>query len=170
MDAYLVFLRLVHIIGGVAWAGGAFMLAVFIEPTVRASGPEGGRFMQGLLQKKLLAYLLSTGGLAVLSGLLLLEQVSGTFNVDYLSSSTGVSFVVGGLFGLVAFLIAMFMGRPAIKKMSALGAAVAQGGGAPNSEQMSEMGVLQGKVRLAARLVAGLLIVALIGMSAARYL
>lgn len=48
MNFYLIVPRLIHIGSGVFWAGAAVMIAAFLEPTVRAAGPEGGRFMQRL--------------------------------------------------------------------------------------------------------------------------
>ena len=48
MDFFLVALRLIHIVAGSFWVGAALMLAVFVEPTVRAVGPAGGQFMQKL--------------------------------------------------------------------------------------------------------------------------
>jgi len=46
MDVYVLALRLLHIGGGVLWAGGVFILAGFIEPTVRALGSDASKFMQ----------------------------------------------------------------------------------------------------------------------------
>ncbi|MBA3495855.1 MAG: hypothetical protein H0T86_01975, partial [Gemmatimonadales bacterium] len=38
-------LRLLHILGGSLWVGVAFLMAGFVIPTFRETGPAGGRFM-----------------------------------------------------------------------------------------------------------------------------
>ena len=45
MSIYLILLRLIQIGAGVFWAGAAVMTAAFVEPAVRGSAPEGGKFM-----------------------------------------------------------------------------------------------------------------------------
>jgi len=42
----IIIMRLIHILSGVAWAGGAFMLAGFVTPAAQKSGPSGGQVMQ----------------------------------------------------------------------------------------------------------------------------
>ncbi len=42
MHAVMIALRLLHILLGVFWAGTLFFIVTFLEPSVRAAGPEGG--------------------------------------------------------------------------------------------------------------------------------
>ena len=48
----LILMRLVHIVGGVFWAGTAMFTVVFLIPAVRALGPAGGPVMQEIAEKR----------------------------------------------------------------------------------------------------------------------
>ncbi len=52
MDLEMVAMRLIHIGLGVFWAGAIFFIVLFLEPSVRAAGPDGARVMQGLQQRR----------------------------------------------------------------------------------------------------------------------
>ena len=43
MDIFLLLLRLVHILSGVLWVGGALMMNFFIVPTIGATAQAGKR-------------------------------------------------------------------------------------------------------------------------------
>src|SRR5688572_8996596 len=47
-----ILLRLIHILGGIFWVGTMMLLAAFLIPTVRATGREGGKFMEHLMQQR----------------------------------------------------------------------------------------------------------------------
>lgn len=101
MDIYLIYLislRLVHMVAGVFWAGAAFTLAGFVEPTVRAAGPEGGRFMQRLAEHSRFSFFMSLSSLLTTgTGLLLYWPASAGLQVGWIASSTGRAFTVGGV-------------------------------------------------------------------------
>lgn len=45
MQTLRIVLRLTHISAGTFWVGAAIFITLFLDPTVRAAGAEGGRFM-----------------------------------------------------------------------------------------------------------------------------
>ena len=45
MYSAMLLFRLLHIFAGVLWVGGVVLIALFVQPTVRAIGPAGGQFM-----------------------------------------------------------------------------------------------------------------------------
>ena len=45
----MAILRFVHIFSAIFWVGTTLFLVLFLEPTVRCLGPDGGKFMQRLL-------------------------------------------------------------------------------------------------------------------------
>jgi len=51
MDLYVIVLRILHIFGAVFWAGTTFLFTGYVGPAVMASGPEGNKFMQALLNQ-----------------------------------------------------------------------------------------------------------------------
>ena len=53
METYhIIILRIIHIGFGMFWGGVALFMPMFLLPAVKAFGPEGGRFMQILMQAK----------------------------------------------------------------------------------------------------------------------
>jgi uncharacterized membrane protein len=171
MSIVLVILRLIHIVGGVFWAGGTFVMVGFLTPTVNAAGPEGPRFMQRLMGEKRLSAALAVAALLTsLSGILLYLHYSGNFNPQWLSTKAGMALTIGGVAGLLAYGHgAAVIGR-ANMRMMAIGKAMAAAGGPPTPEQAQELQMLQGKAQRGAVLTAILLSIALIGMSIAQVL
>ena len=170
MDLYAVVLRLVHILAGVFWIGGVVMLAGFIEPTVKATGPEGNKFMQRLAGGNLTMFLTLAGPLNVLAGLLLYLKDSAGLSTAWITSPTGLGFTFGAIFGLAALGVGLFMSRPAVTGLAAIGKEVQGGGKPPTPEQLGRIGKLQEKLSQATVLTALLLTITLIAMASARYL
>jgi len=48
----ILILRVIHILLGVFWAGAVFMVALFVQPAIAASGPEGGKVMGALVKRR----------------------------------------------------------------------------------------------------------------------
>lgn len=171
MHALMVALRLVHIVLGVYWAGALFFIATFLEPSVRAAGPEGAKVMRGLLERRYFEILPAVAGLTILSGLALYWQVSGGLNAAWLGSRLGLSLTLGAAAALVAFVIGVVVMRPASLRIFALGQAVQQRPeGAARDVQLAEIQRLRQRTTASVRWVATLLAVAVIGMAVARYL
>ena len=65
MNALTLVLRLIHILGGVFWVGAAWMMTLYIAPSVGATGDSGLQFMRHMmgktnLQKMLIVSSIST--------------------------------------------------------------------------------------------------------------
>jgi uncharacterized membrane protein len=167
----MVVLRLIHILAGVFWAGGAMVAAWFILPAQRAIGQPGMAFMQQLMFKqRLRAYVIVAMVLTLLSGLGMYARLSMITQGAWASSRMGI--VIG--IGAVAAIIAGGIGGGVVssigKKMMALGSAIQAGGGTPTDTQRTEMQALQVRMTGAYRLTAGLLLIAIASMATARYL
>src|SRR5215216_3416309 len=106
----IIILRLLHILGGVFWAGTAIFTAVFLIPSIRALGPGGGPVMQQIAQvRKLPLYFMGSGVITVLSGIGLYWRASGGFSNAWMRSGPGTTFGVGAVFALVAMFIGIFV-------------------------------------------------------------
>jgi uncharacterized membrane protein len=150
MDDQIVtlLLRLVHIVGGIFWVGAMFLMAGFLIPTARATGRDGGKFMQHLMQqRKLPVYLASAMLLTVVSGFILYGRL--------------VAAILGASLG-------MAISGTAARRMATIGQTVAQGG--PSAEQQAEMTRLQSRMAMGSRIAAALLLIASVAMAIARYL
>jgi hypothetical protein len=170
MSVYMVLLRLVHIGAGVFWAGAAVMVAAFIEPAVRASGPEGGRFMRRLVEQQRFSFFMSLAALlTALSGILLYWPVSGHLSLAWITSGPGLTLTIGSVAGLSAFAIGTAVNGPTARQIAAVGQEMQAAGGPPGPAQLETMRTLQARLRKAGVVDALLLAIAVAGMAIASY-
>jgi uncharacterized membrane protein len=165
-----IILRLIHILAGIFWVGAIFMIAGFLVPTVRASGPEGGRFMQHLmLRRRLSLFLLIAMLLTVISGFTMYARLTAATNGAWAGTRPGIAYGLGGLAAVLGAIVGGAIGGPAARRMAAIGQRAAEGAGL-SSEQQAEMQRLQRRSVLGSRVTAGLLAIAAGAMAIARYL
>jgi uncharacterized membrane protein len=163
-------LRLVHILAGIFWVGAIFVIAGFLMPTVRATGREGGRFMQHLMQqRKLPVYLTIAMLLTMLSGFTLYGRVVSATNGAWAGTPPGIAYGFGGLSAVVGAVVGMLVSGPAARRLAAIGQRAGQSGG-PSGEQQVEMERLQRRMVVGSRLVAVFLGLAAAAMAIGRYL
>ena len=171
MDTYMVVLRIVHILAGVFWVGAAFTTFLFLQPTAREVGPAAGPFMAHLAgKKKLVDWVLRAAGLTVLAGLLMYWRVSGGLDGDWLTSAQGVSLTIGALSAITAFTLGLTIVKPSLMATLAIGRDVAASGGPPTPEQAAKLQELQKRGKAVGQVIVPLLVIAVSGMAAARYL
>ena len=164
-------LRFVHIVGGVFWVGAVFLMVGFIFPTVRETGPTGGRFMQELMQRRRLSvFMNSAAGLTMLSGFIMYGRITAATNGAWAGTRAGMTLGIGGLATILAAIIGgAIVGRGGAR-LANLSQTIQASGGAPSPEQGAEIGRLQARMGKAMRVVAALLFVAVTTMATARYL
>lgn len=166
MDYYVLVLRIIHILGGVFWAGSAFLLTGFVAPTAGQLRPEGPKFMQRLiLGTRFNLAIAIAASLAILSGLLLYWRASGGFQVEWMSTGTGVMFTLGGLAAIGAGIIGGLIASNG-KTLAELGASLE---GPPSPEQAAELGHLQSRGANLGAANAVLLVITVICMASAQY-
>lgn len=171
MDWAMIVLRILHILGGVFWAGAAFLLAGVIEPSLRDLGAEAGRIMQRLADRgRMTVYLSSAAGINVVTGLVMYERVSGGYSEAWLMTGRGLALTLGAWAGLIAFVVGILVSGRAGRRMGELGKALQASGKPPSADQQAEMGRLQRRMSAGGRWVAALLVIAILGMSSAQYL
>lgn len=170
MNAYLLILRIIHILSGVFWAGSTLVFATYIEPSIRASGPEGGKVMQRLAAAGYSKAMAVAGSLTVLAGLLLYWTASGHLRLAWVTSGQGLALSLGGLSAIIALVIGYFVQFRAIARMQAIGASVAAAGGPPSPEQGAEIASLRERLRNAGVWNAGLLAFTVLAMASAQEL
>jgi uncharacterized membrane protein len=168
MSWLTIVLRVLHIGGGVFWAGGMFLLAGFVEPVAAAAGPEGGRFM-GRLAGRFTPVTIVVGVVTLVAGIWLLWRDSGGFQAAFMGSGTGVALSVGTLSGLAAAVVGIGVGARNALRLRALGGAIQGQAGGPTPEQLGQVQALQRRLRLGARVTALLLAVTVVCMAVARY-
>ena len=166
----IIALRLIHILGGIFWVGGMVLATFFLAPALRATGPQAGRVMQELVQRRRLPiYMSAVAGLTILSGLLLYGRLAALTNGAWAATRVGRTYGVGAAAALLGMAIGFAIVAPAGRKLGALGAQVQASGGPPSSEQASQIAALQSRMGRGNQVVAALLLVAAAAMAVARY-
>jgi hypothetical protein len=174
ISTFLIVFRVVHILSGVLWVGSAFLVAVFIEPTVAAIGPAAGPFMTHMIEKlKVSIVITALGGLTVLGGLVLYwhdfhAYGKGTLG-DFVGSRIGFVFTVGAVSALIALFGGVLGIKPAAERLGSLSKEIATSGGPPSPEQQGEMKRMMEQMRFFGRFDLVFLIIAVLAMSTARY-
>jgi uncharacterized membrane protein len=167
MDYLLLALRLIHILGGIFWVGGALFMNFFIGPTVAATADVGQKFMGQLMTKAGVSGRLTAAAIAtVLAGIALYWIDSNGFTSAWLSSGPGRGFGIGAFFALVGLGAGIMVGRNA----TALGQLGAQIQGKPNPEQVQKLQALQKRQAIIGPINVYSLILAAIFMAISRYL
>lgn len=166
----LLFLRLIHICAGAFWIGATIYLAAFIEPAVKAMGPEGGKFMQQLMRtNKLPLWMTLMATLNVLTGLRLIMIYIVNGGMDWVTTHTGICFSLGGLLAIAAYIVGISVNRPVAMKMQAIGAEIAKTGAPPTAEQAAQLATLKERLGKATRVIAWHLGAAIVLMCIAKY-
>ena len=166
MYSAMLLFRLLHIFFGVLWVGGVVLIALFVQPTVRAIGPAGGQFMGYLLTKtRVAAYFPAVAGLNVVAGLFLFWRNTAAGG-HWGATRQGMTISIGALAAIVAFLIGGVMIG---KSMGGMAKILKASGGPPQGDAAAQMGIYQGRIQRGTRIVLPLLIIAVVTMAIGRY-
>lgn len=171
MDAFMIALRLLHVVLGVFWAGALFFMAWFLIPSVQDVGPDGAKVVQRLQQRGFMNIVPIAAVITILSGVGLMWRVSAGFQPAWSRSPTGMALAIGAVAGIIAFAVGVGVMRPATMKAGALTLALAElKDASARDARMAEIQALRARSATAARTVAVLLLVAVAAMAVARYL
>jgi hypothetical protein len=172
-DWVMVVFRLLHIVAGVFWVGSVFMLVWFIQPSAAAIAPAGAPFMAELLGKRrLVDRIIGLGLVTVLAGLVMYWKDwhdMASFS-DWIGTTFGLALTIGGLCAITALVLGIAVTRPGVVRLMALGRQAAEAGGPPSPEVVAEIGTIQQRLKVFARIGFALLTVAILLMSTGRYL
>ena len=108
--------------------------------------------------------------LTVLSGLGMYWRNYSLSHGVWASSTQGMTFGTGAVFGLITLGVGMGVLTPAAKKLTELTASIASAGGPPTAEQAATMAALQGRMLAGGGAGAGVRTITGINNGIARYL
>ena len=166
----MVFFRILHIFGGIVWVGSVMFLALVIGPAVARAGKDGAPLMLNLFGHSALNRMAASAALlTTLAGLALYERVSDTFDADWMSSAPGIVLSIGAVAGLLAFGHGFALSKYG-EQMQKMAQNILGAQGPLSDEQIASVQQIQRKLLVNSRISLGLLIIAVLGMSAARYL
>jgi uncharacterized membrane protein len=171
MITILLLLRFFHILSGVFWAGVTFMYSLYLLPTVKNLGPDGGKFMNQLSKTNHFPMMMSISSFTtVVSGITLIGMLSNGFQFVWFSGTYGFFLSIGGILGIIAFGFGFFINRPFGEKLGKISSEIAQNGGIPSQIQLTEINRLNTILTRSTHTIAGLLFFAVSLMAIARYM
>jgi ribose/xylose/arabinose/galactoside ABC-type transport system permease subunit len=169
-NAFWIIFRFIHVVAAILWVGSAFAIFVFVEPTAQAFGPEGGRFMGSMVEKRKVPQVITgLSGLTVLGGIVVYLKASSGLDSDWISSGPGIGFTIGAVAGIAAFVLGLVAIAPTVKRMSALGEEIQSTGGPPRPEQAATMQHLSERFKALGKTDLVLILIAAATMATARY-
>jgi uncharacterized membrane protein len=171
-DAYMVTLRIVHIVTGVIWVGSLFVVVVFVQPSAAALGPAGAPFMSELRRRRFVDVVFIDALFTIAAGSFLYWHDWHAYPSfgDWIGSNFGATLTVGALLAISGVVVAGLVTRPTIGRLVSLGKQVAESGGTPSPELAARIGALQRRLVVAERVSFALVLLAVVAMASARYI
>jgi uncharacterized membrane protein len=167
MDLVAIGLRIVHILAGVFWVGGAALFFFYLEPAINKLGPDAEKFVDEVVnRRKVPIYFATVSTLTVLAGVILYWRDFG--GID--TSSAGLALGLGGLAALIAWLGGNLLIPRTLGQLTAIAGEIRDAGGPPSGELAARMHATQERLRLIGLADIVLLLAAVVGMASARYL
>jgi len=164
---YLIWLlRIIHIVAGVFWVGGALIMTFFVGPTAGAMGESGQKFVGHLMNNlKFSNRIGAAAGSSILAGFILfwLDARAGE---AWVRSSFATGLGIGAVFALVGFAFGLISGRTS-RAMAQLGAQIQ---GRPSPIELAQMQAIQKRQSTYSTITAITLVLAVVFMAIARYL
>jgi uncharacterized membrane protein len=158
----MILLRFSHVFFGAIWVGMMAFQAFFLGPALNDVGPDGGKVMQAMMRRKAPVYIPIFALVTLISGFWLFARMSGG-GPGLMRTPMGMAFGLGGVVALLAFLIGIFVMRPAMMKSVRL-AESRDPAAAAEIQRLRARGMVLGNV------VTVMLLFTLAAMAVARYL
>jgi uncharacterized membrane protein len=169
MNLLIVFLRILHIVAGISWAGGAIHYFLFIGPTAQATAPESQKFMGYLMeQRQWTKFMSAMSLLTVLAGGALYYRL-GSVNWDWVTTGPGIGFTTGALIGILLFAAGHLLIAPRINTIGKISREIQANGGSASAQQTARVDQTQKEMEIIGKVDFVLMMVALLAMSTARY-
>ena len=155
----LLLARVLHILGGVIWAGSMFALSFAIIPIGARHADEGAGRWTGLAVRKLGPASGIAALVTVLSGIYLFATLH-----DGDTSAGGIVLATGAVAAVLSFLVGALMGRPAGMKMAKL-----QNEASKSAADLAQLAALGRRAAVSSRVSGILLGLAVLSMAMFRY-
>jgi len=170
VNTLIIVLRLLHILSGAFWVGSIVLAVLFLEPTAKAFGATGERFLaHALFRMRLLPILVVAATVAIGSGAALYWIVSGGLRVEWISTPTGLGFTAGALAAVAAYAIALIVLKPQFDRLATV-LNDPPAGEVGRSSPPTESDLDEPRVRRWSLIEVSLLLFAIAAMATARYL
>lgn len=163
--------RIVHILAGICWVGGAVFIAMFLLPAARSVGPASGAIIREInAARKLPVFLALMSWSTIISGCVLAWRDAGPLGMRWFESGTGLVLGIGATLGIIAGLGGMLISAPTAGKMAKLGGQIAREQREPTPQESATIQGFQDRLYNTARVLMVVLLLASAAMASARYM
>ena len=139
MASWVEFVRVLHILGAVVWAGGAIFSLAVLGPGVKAAGDTGMKFMGIMMKRGGPARVMGPASIVtVLAGIIVYWQYD--YHLDPFGTLSRAAVTIGGALGIVILVAGLAYGMPNQKKMQKIASEIGPGG--PTPEQQAALAKL----------------------------
>ncbi|HEX4973977.1 MAG TPA: hypothetical protein VFV69_23250 [Steroidobacteraceae bacterium] len=159
--ALILLARVLHILGGVIWAGSTFLLTWVIFPIGAQHAADGAGRWVGMIARKAGPVSGISAMLTVLSGIYLMLVIHPGDR-----SAGGLVLQAGALAAVLSFFVGIFVGRPAGQKLLQL---MQQQSSSPTTAELAQREGLRKRAAISSMLTALLLVLAVLAMATFRY-
>mgnify|MGYP006329682657 FL=1 len=170
MDPVFLVMRLLHVCFGVFWVGVIVFAATMLMPSVRDTGPDGGKVMLALLRRGYMTILPVAALLTTVSGFWMYMKLMSTIGPVWAGSMSARVYGLGAAAAVVAYGLGFFIIRANALKLRVLMEALPNTPEGPaRAALMEQMAGPRARMAAISPWVASLLAVATICMAVARY-
>jgi uncharacterized membrane protein len=169
MDLVLILARIVHIVAGVYWAGTLFFLSLFLIPALAEAGPGGSPVVDGLERKGFLKTMPISAGLTILAGLYLYWHDARISDGAFMHSHQGMTLGTGAVLAIIGAIMGGSVVGRSFEKALHLSRAAATADASQRESMLAEASAMRMRAASASRIVAVLLLIAVLTMAVARY-
>lgn len=164
-------LRVLHVLCAATWIGTTVFMSLVLAPALDESGPSGGQVMARIDRRGFHTYMAMLAGTTVLTGGYLLWRFTGGTVASVTASHAGMAFGVGGIAGMLAFIIgAAVVGRSAKQLVNLMGRATTMPDGPDKGPIIQRATAARRRMKAGARAVILLQAVALVLMTVGHYI
>ena len=167
MNLEFVLLRILHIVGGTVWAGGAVYVAFILSPNLDRLGPDIRGSVMKAVSRSTTSLLTGAGTITIFAGIALTLRMRQNFFTTWFNSEWGWAIFTGMVISIAAIGLGGIVGAT-VKRLVKLSSEIE--GRSPSNEEMTTMAAMSKKISYISKISAVLVIIALITMASARYL
>ena len=158
-----LWIKLLHVLLGAFWFGGAVVGTFYLTAAARALGPAAAPVLKYVIGVRKLSVVLNiAAGVTVLTGLGLYDRLSEHFRRPLLSTSYERMLTFGAVFGILAVI---WGGAVVSRAAKRLGAITMMLTGPPTPEQAAEIASLQQRMHVGGTVGVIMIVLAIVGMA-----
>lgn len=166
-DLYLASLRAIHIATAVFWAGGTFVMAGFHEFVVHPDGER--RTLERMAGYAGVSQMIGVSGMvSVVAGSILYWEVSAGLDMDWIGHSYGTTITIGAVAGILALVVGIVLVGLTNNRVESMDESIPESGDL-SADEAETLESYRKRILVGERLIALLLLVAILAMATAQY-